>query len=84
MDHTVWQYAFNYDFAAVTTNARDARVDPGWIVLREGGLSGQEQWEPFVSAIEHMKKSGDEDFLLNKLIEITGVGLSTIREIHPT
>jgi hypothetical protein len=32
-----------------------------------------------------VKKSGDEDFLLNKLIEITGVRQFTIREIpEPT
>jgi hypothetical protein len=31
--------------------------------------------------VQHVKKSGDEDFLLNKLIEIYGVGQFKIREI---
>ena len=50
-DHVVWQYALDHDFAVVTTNARDfielldVPVHPGLIVLRESGLSRQEQWE---------------------------------------
>jgi len=90
-DHVVWQYALDHDFAVVTTNARhfiellDASLHPGLIVLRESGLSRQEQWERLVPVIEHVKKSRDEDFLLNKLIEITGVRKFTIREIpEPT
>jgi hypothetical protein len=31
--------------------------------------------------VEHFRKSRDEDFMLNKLIEITGVGRFTVREI---
>jgi hypothetical protein len=75
----------------VTTNARDfielldTPVHPGLIVLRESGRSRQEQWEQLLPVIEHLKKSGDEDFLLNKLIEITGVRQFTNREIpEPT
>ena len=86
-DQVIWQYALDHDFAVVTTNARDiielldGPVNPGLIVLRESGLSRQEQWERLVPVIEHVKKSGDEDFLLNKLIEITGVGQFRITEI---
>jgi predicted nuclease of predicted toxin-antitoxin system len=86
-DHVVWQYAFDHDFAVVTTNARDfiellqAPVHPGLIVLRESGLSRQEQWERLFPVVGHVKNSGDDDFLLNKLIEITGVRQFTIREI---
>ena len=86
-DHVVWQYALDHDFAVVTTNARDfielldAPVHPGLIVLRESGLSRQEQWEWLRFVIEQVKKSGDEDFLLNKLIEISGVGQFKVREI---
>ena len=86
-DHVVWQYALDHDFAVVTTNARDfielldAPVHPGLIVLRESGLSRQEQWEWLRPVVEQVKKSGDEDFLLNKLIEISGVGQFKVREI---
>jgi predicted nuclease of predicted toxin-antitoxin system len=86
-DHAVWQYALDHEFAVVTTNARDfislldAPVHPGLIVLRESGLSRQEQWERLLPVVERAKKSGDEDFLLNKLIEITGVCQFTTRQI---
>ncbi len=86
-DHVVWQYALDHDFAVVTTNARDfielldAPVHPGLIVLRESGLNRQEQWERLIPVVEHVTKSGDEDFLLNKLIEITGVRQFRITEI---
>ncbi len=86
-DHVVWQYALDHDFAVVTTNARDfielldAPVHPGLIVLRESGLSRHEQWERLRPVVEQVKKSGDEDFLLNKLIEIRGVGQFKVREI---
>src|ERR1700731_230977 len=50
-DHEIWQYALDHDFAVVTTNARDfielldVDVHPGLIVLRESGLSRDEQHE---------------------------------------
>jgi predicted nuclease of predicted toxin-antitoxin system len=87
-DHVIWQYALDHDFAVVTTNAQDfvellnVPVHPGLIVLRESGLSRREQWERVRPVVGHVKKSGDEDFLLNKLIEITGVGRLEIRDIH--
>jgi len=86
-DHVIWQYALDHDFAVVTTNARDfialldVPVHPGLIVLRESGLSRREQWEWLKPVVEFVKKSGDEDFLLNKLIEITGVRQFKIRAI---
>lgn len=86
-DHEIWQYALDHDFAVVTTNARDfielldVDVHPGLIVLRESGLSRNEQWDRLRPVIEHVKDSGNEDFLLNKLIEITGLGRFEARDI---
>lgn len=86
-DHVICQYALDHDFAVVTTNARDfialldVPVHPGLIVLRQSGLSRAEQWEWLKPVLEFVKKSGDEDFLLNKLIEVTGVGEFKIRVI---
>lgn len=86
-DHEIWQYALDHDFAVVTTNARDfielldVDLHPGLIVLRESGLSRNEQWDRLQPVIKHVKDSGDEDFLLNKLIEITGVGRFEARDI---
>jgi len=86
-DHVVWRYALDRDFAVVTTNAQDfielldVPVHPGLIVLRESGLSRQEQWKWLRPVVEYVKKSGDEDFLLNKLIQISGVGRFEIRDM---
>jgi predicted nuclease of predicted toxin-antitoxin system len=86
-DHAVWQYALTNNFAVVTVNARDfielldTTVHPGLIVLRESGLSRNEQWERIRPVIEIVKTSGDEDFLINKLIEITGVGEFEVRNL---
>jgi predicted nuclease of predicted toxin-antitoxin system len=85
-DHAVWKYARDHDFAVVTVNARDfialldVEVHPGLIVLRESGLGRQEQWDWLSPVIEHVKKSGDQDFLVNKLIEITGTGQFEVRD----
>ena len=59
----------------------DVDVHPGLIVLRESGLSRNEQWDRLRPVIEHVKDSGNEDFLLNKLIEITGLGRFEARDI---
>jgi hypothetical protein len=56
-------------------------VHPGLIVLRESGLSREEQWDRIRPVVERAKKSGDQDFFLNKLIEITGVGEFEVRDI---
>ena len=86
-DHELWKFALDHDFAVVTTNARDfiqlLNVDlhPGLIVLREGGLSRDEQWDRIKPVIEHVNASGDQYFLLNKLIEVTGAGQFEVRDI---
>ena len=51
--------------------------------MRESGLSRDEQWDRIRPVIESAKNSGDEDFLLNKLIEITGAGEFEVRELPP-
>ena len=77
--------ALDHDFAVVTINAQDliallnVPVHPGLIVLRESGLSRQEQWERLRPVVEYVKKSGD-DVLLNKLIE-TRVRRFKVRKI---
>jgi hypothetical protein len=64
-----------------SSNSRDVDVHPGLIVLRESGLSRDEQWRRIQSVVEYVKHSGDKDFLLNKLIEIAGTGRFETREI---
>ena len=89
-DHEIWKHALDNDFVVVTTNARDfirlLSVDPhpGLIVLRESGLTREEQWERILPVIEHIKVSGDPDFMVSKLVEITGPGKWDLREIPKT
>lgn len=86
-DPDIFKYALEHDFAVVTTNARDfirlldVEVHPGLIVLRESGLTREEQWNRISPVIDYIAKSGDENFLLNKLVEISGSGHWEIREI---
>jgi predicted nuclease of predicted toxin-antitoxin system len=86
-DHAVWKYALDHDFVIVTTNARDfigllnIALHPGLIVLRESGLSRDEQWDRIKPVIENVRRSSDQDFLLNKLVEIIGVGQFEVRDI---
>jgi len=59
----------NTTLRSFTTNARDficlldVDVHPGLIVLRESGLSRQEQWDRISPVINHIAMSGDDDFL---------------------
>ncbi len=86
-DRELWEYALDHDFVVVTTNARDfiqlLNVDlhPGLIVLRESGLTRNEQWARIHPVIEYVLSSGDENLLVNKLVEVTGIGRLEIREL---
>jgi predicted nuclease of predicted toxin-antitoxin system len=86
-DEHIWNYALEHDFTVVTTNARDfirllkVEVHPGVIVLRESGLTREEQWDRIQPIIDHILESSDDDFLLNKLVEISAAGEWEIREI---
>jgi predicted nuclease of predicted toxin-antitoxin system len=58
-DEHIWNYALKHDFTVVTTNARDfirllnVEVHPGLIVLRESGLTRDEQWDRIQPVIDH-------------------------------
>lgn len=81
-DAALFRYAFQHDMAVVTINAADfltlaANVDlhPGLIVLRQSGLTADEQWthlEPAVVAI--MGETSDPPTLTNEVVEVTGAG----------
>jgi predicted nuclease of predicted toxin-antitoxin system len=86
-DEHIWNYALEHDFVVVTTNARDfirllnVEVHPGLIVLRESDLTRDERWDRIQPIIDHILESSDDDFLLNKLVEILAAGEWEIREI---
>src|SRR5262245_36976645 len=89
LDHEIWKSALDRDFAVITTNARDfipllgVEMHPGLIVLRESGLTRDEQWARIKPVVEHVLGSGDQGFLLNKLVEINGPGRFEIRNTPP-
>lgn len=86
-DHVVWAYAHEHGSAVVTINAQDflnlldIDLHPGLVILRESGLSRDEQWSRIQPVIRHVVASGDEDYMLNKVIEITGADEFEIREV---
>jgi len=59
----------------------DVELHPGLIVLRESGLTREEQWARIQPVVHHVLQTGDPDYMLNKLIEVTGVGMFNVRDI---
>lgn len=88
-DREIWKYALDHDLAVGTTNAREfipllhVEAHPGLIVLRDSGLTRDEQWDRIKPVVQHVRSSGEQDFLLNKLIEINGVGRFEVRKLPP-
>jgi predicted nuclease of predicted toxin-antitoxin system len=86
-DVAIWEYALAHDFVVVTINAShfiellDVELHPGLVVLRQGGLTREEQWAWIEPVVQHVLATGDRDYLTNKLVEVTGVGKFVIRDI---
>lgn len=86
-DSVVWRYAYESGLTVITTNAKDflplldVEVHPGLIVVRESGLSRNEQWERIEPVLLHLLPLNDPDYMLNKLIEIEATNRFSIREI---
>jgi predicted nuclease of predicted toxin-antitoxin system len=86
-DAKIWKYALENDFVVVTSNARDfirllnVDVHPGLIVLREAGLTRDEQWDRIRPAIDLILESSDDNLLINKVVEISGQDEWEFREI---
>jgi predicted nuclease of predicted toxin-antitoxin system len=88
-DRAVWHYAYENDLTVITTNAKDflahlnVEVHPGLIVLRESGLSRQEQWERIEPVLRYLLERKDTHFMLNKLIEVEAPDRFSTREVPP-
>jgi predicted nuclease of predicted toxin-antitoxin system len=88
-DRAVWRYAYENDLTVITTNAKDflellnVEVHPGLIVLRESGLSRQEQWERIEPVLRYLLERNDPNFMLNKLVEVEAPGRFSTREVPP-
>lgn len=86
-DAAIWAHALDHDFAVVTTNVRDfivlldIEIHPGLIVLRESGLSRDEQWARLEPVVRYVLQTTDSDYLVNKLIEVVDAGKFSVREM---
>jgi predicted nuclease of predicted toxin-antitoxin system len=86
-DVLLWHYAFQHDLTLVTTNVRDfiellhVELHPGLIVIREAGLSRIEQWSRLEAVVRHALATADTNFMVNRMIEVWGVGHFNVREI---
>lgn len=86
-DPAVWHYAYENDLTVITTNSKDflallyVEVHPGLVVLRESGLSRQEQWERIEPVLRFLLEHNDPDFMLNRVIEIEAPNRFSVREI---
>jgi predicted nuclease of predicted toxin-antitoxin system len=85
-DPAVWRYAFAHDFAVVTMNARDflrlatgVSLHPGPIVLRESGLTREEQWARLAPVVDRLLAIDEP--LVNRVIEVWGIGRFDLRDL---
>jgi predicted nuclease of predicted toxin-antitoxin system len=89
-DRAVWHYALENDFVVVTANTRDfmnlldVELHPGVIMLREGSLSRDEQWNRLELALDHILKNADPaGFMINRVVEVMSAREIRVREIPP-
>ena len=83
-DADLWRDGFDHDQTVVTINAEDfltlagrSPIHAGLIVIRQSGLTREEQWEILRPVIENLK---NED-LLNKVVEIYADGSFKVRDL---
>ena len=90
-DSEIWLYAFEHDQIVITINARDflnlatgSEVHPGLIILRESGLTPDEQWtriEPAIAIVRGEENQGRD--LINRVIEVFSLDHRVIRDLPP-
>jgi len=87
-DPTIWRHASENDQIVVTMNAGDflalaagIELHPGLIVLRESGLTREEQWARREPVVNYIKEAGVS--LVNQVVEVHGPNEFELREIPP-
>ena len=85
-DPVVWRHALCSDATVVTTNAKDflalvagADLHPGIILIRESGLTREEQWRRLEPVVDHLLATGCD--LTNRVVEDWDVGRFDIRDL---
>lgn len=86
-DRALWKLALDRDEVVITANARDflklatgVEVHPGLIVLREGALDRDEQWDRVQVALAHVYNEGITD-LTNLVVEVHALGKIVVQQI---
>jgi hypothetical protein len=65
-------------------NLLDVELHPGVIMLREGSLSRDEQWNRLELALDHILKNADPaGFMINRVVEVMSAREIRVREIPP-
>jgi predicted nuclease of predicted toxin-antitoxin system len=87
-DVAVWQYAFENDLVVVTANMRDfmnllhIELHPGLILLGEGALSRDQQWNRLELALDHILKNADPaGYMINRVVEVMSAREMRVWEI---
>jgi predicted nuclease of predicted toxin-antitoxin system len=88
-DPEIWFYASEHDQIVVTINAKDflnlaagSEVHPGVIILRESGLTMDEQWarlEPAMAIVREEEIQGRD--LINRVLEVFSADHRAIRDL---
>ena len=87
-DPAIWRHAFEQDRIVVTNNAADyitlasaIELHPGLIVIRESGLTRDQQWQWLERVVDNLLGTGET--LINGIVEIWDVGHFEIRDLPP-
>jgi predicted nuclease of predicted toxin-antitoxin system len=88
-DSEIWLRAFEHDQIVVTINAKDflnlaagSELHSGLIILRESGLTMDEQWERLEPALTIVREEENQgrDFI-NRVIEVFSADHRAIRDV---
>jgi predicted nuclease of predicted toxin-antitoxin system len=87
-DRAQVEYAIENTLIIITKNvedfldlAADVDVHPGMIVLRDGSLRRTEEWAWIEPVIRHLADNAIDP--INKVVDVTGPGVFTVRDIPP-
>ena len=88
-DRALWKLAMDRDEVVITANARDflklatgVELHPGLIVLREGALDRDEQWDRVQAALKHLNHKGITD-LTNLVVEVHAPDKIVVQQTPP-
>lgn len=85
-DHALVAYAATKSLIIVTKNVEDfldlankTELHPGMILLRDGHLRVQEEWQWLVPVVLHLRDTPLDP--INKVVDVTGPGLFVVLDV---